>query len=50
MKEVFEKAIIESAKYSNFAQWFKMQAWDLGLKGEDKLDDLAMITYKYFKE
>ena len=45
MEEIIKKA----AKDANFIQWFKVEAWKLGFKGEKKLDELAIKIIDYLK-
>ena len=48
-EEKLKKALEEATEISNFCQWFKTNAWEIGFKGEDKLDEFAIIIFKYFK-
>ena len=48
MEDILKQAVKEAVSAANFMQWFKMEAWNRGFKGEKALDELAMEVYKYF--
>lgn len=50
MKEAVRKeAIIKAAKFANFCQKFKMEAWKTHNFTDHDLDDLALIAWKLLK-